>query len=187
MISRRYVVLSVLLLNALYTAHPQAQGRELFTATATVATEAGAPLTAPVAIVVMRKMTRTETDKFVAAFNSGGAAGLRRALVGVPPTGSVQLGARKTPIRLTIERASSAGRLITMVTDRPLLDLGVEMPGAKSKQGYDFGVIDIDVDTKGGGHGSLAPAASIAVRGGTFVVEDYADEVISLTAVARKP
>jgi hypothetical protein len=51
----------------------------------------GAEATAPVTITIDRKMPEAEADKLVAAFKSGGAAGLRKALVGVAPTGSVQL------------------------------------------------------------------------------------------------
>ena len=59
----------------------QAQaGAESFTATATVKTVSGAQATAPVTITIDRKMPEAESDKLVAAFKSGGAAGLRKAL-----------------------------------------------------------------------------------------------------------
>ena len=62
----------------------QAQaGAESFTATATVKTAGGAEATAPVTITIDRKMPEAEADKLVAAFKSGGAAGLRKALAGV--------------------------------------------------------------------------------------------------------
>ena len=52
----------------------------------------GAAATAPVTIVVDRKMPQAEADKLLAAFKSGGAAALRKAMVGVAPTGSVSVG-----------------------------------------------------------------------------------------------
>jgi hypothetical protein len=167
--------------------HAQAQaGAERFTATATVKTAGGAEATAPVTITIDRKMPEAESAKLVAAFKSGGAAGLRKALAGVPPTGSVQLAdGASTPARITIESPTDKGRLITLVTDTPLLFLGAGVPGAKPKAGYDFAVVDIEVDASGAGSGTLAPAAKITLNGSAFVVEDYASELVRLVGVKR--
>ena len=121
-----------------------------------------------------------------AAFKTGGAAALRKALAGTAATGTVQLGAGSaTPTRFTLERRTGDGRLLTILTDQPLLFLGAGMPGAKPKEGYDFAVIDIEVDAKGGGSGTLAPAAKIRMNQGAFVVEDYGAEIVRLTAVKK--
>jgi hypothetical protein len=165
----------------------QAQARaESFTATATVKTAGGSKASAPVTITIDRTMPEAEADKLVAAFKSGGAAGLRKALAGVPPTGFVQLAeGAPTPARITIERPTDKGRLITIVTDKPLLFLGAGVPGAKSKDGYDFAVIDLEVSASGAGSGTLAPAAKITLNGNAFVVEDYASELVRLAGVKR--
>jgi hypothetical protein len=165
----------------------QAQvGAESFTATATVKTAGGAEATAPITITIDRKMPKAEADKLVAAFKSGGAAGLRKALTGVPPTGFVQLAAgAPTPARITIELPTDKGRLITIVTDKPLLFLGAGVPGAKPKAGYDFAVVDIEVDDSGAGSGSVAPAAKVTLNGSVFVVEDYASEFVRLAGVKK--
>jgi hypothetical protein len=148
---------------------------ETFTATATVKTASGATATAPVTIAVDRKMSQTEADGLIAAFKSGGPAALRKALVGVAPTGSVRLGnGDPTPTRLTLERPTEKGRLLTIVTDQPIALLGAGLPGAKAKEGYDFGIIDIEVDAKGQGSGTPSPAAKVTVKQGVFVVDDYA-------------
>jgi hypothetical protein len=165
----------------------QAQaGAESFTATATVKTAGGAEATAPVTITIDRKMPKEEADKLVAAFKSGGAAGLRKALAGVPPTGAVQFAeGAPTPARITIELPTDKGRLIIIVTDKPLLFLGAGVPGAKPKQGYDFAVVDLEVDASGAGSGSLAPAAKLTLNGSAFVVEDYASEFVRLVGVKK--
>ena len=166
----------------------QAQaGAESFTATATVKTAGGAEATAPVTITIDRKMPEVEADKLVAAFKSGGPAGLRKALAGVPPTGSVQLAeGAPTPARITIERPTDNGRLIIIVTDKPLLFFGAGVPGAKPKDGYDVAVIDLELDASGDGSGTLAPAAKVTVKGSAFVVEDYASsELVRLAGVKR--
>jgi hypothetical protein len=170
---------------AVPAAHAQASA-ERFTATANVKTAGGAAASAPVTIVVDRKMSQGEAEKLTGAFKTGGAPALRKALSGVPATGSVKLGKGKaTPTRLTVERTTDKGRLLTIVTDQPILFLGAGVPDAKPKEGYDFGVIDIEVDGKGSGAGTLAPAAKITVKEGAFSVEDYASELVRLTAVKK--
>jgi hypothetical protein len=164
-----------------------AQPSETFTATASVKTAGGASAEAPVTITLDRKTPQSEADSLMAAFKTGGAAGLRKALAGVKPTGSVQLGAGKpTPARITIERATEKGRLLTIVTDQPIALLGAGLPGAKAKEGYDFAVVDIEVDAKGVGSGTMSPAAKVALKQGAFVVDDYASELVRLTGVRPK-
>lgn len=159
---------------------------ETFTATAMVKAAGGAAASSPVTITVDRKMPQGEVDKLTAAFTTGGVPGLRKALVGVPPTGSVRIGAgAATPTRLTLERPTDKGRLLTIVTDQPIAFLGAGLPGAKAKEGYDLGVVDIEIDAKGSGSGTLAPAAKVTVKQGVFVVEDYASELVKLTGVSK--
>jgi hypothetical protein len=161
-------------------------GAETFKATATVKTAGGSTANAPVTITVDRKMPQTEADKLKAAFDAGGAAGLRKALVGVSPTGSVQVGAGKpTPARIAIERVTDKGRLLTLVTDQPVLFVGAGLPGAAPKEGYDFAIIDLEIDAKGNGSGTIAPAARVALKQGAFVVQDYGAEAVRLTAVSK--
>jgi hypothetical protein len=159
---------------------------ETFTATASVKTAGGGAATAPVTVTVDRTMTQAEADALLAAFKSGGAAGLQKALKGVKPTGSVQLGAGPaTPMRLAIERQTDKGRLITMVSDTPILHLGAGHPDAKPKEGYDFAVVDLEIGP-GGGSGTLTPAARVTVKGGAFAVEGYSTEPLLLTSVTAK-
>jgi hypothetical protein len=156
---------------------------ETFTATATVKTAGGATATAPVTVTVDRAMTQQEADTLLAALKTGGPAGLRKALQGVKPTGSIQVAkGPAVPTRATIERATDKGRLITIVTDTPIVHLGAGLPDAKPKEGYDFAVLDLEVGP-GGGSGMLTPAAKLAVKGGAFVVEGYSTEPLRLTSV----
>jgi hypothetical protein len=179
------VCVAVLAVSAL-SAGAQA-GKETFAATAAVKTAGAASASAPVTIVVDRKMSQAEADKFLAAFKTGGAAALRKALEGVPPTGSVTVGTGSpTPTRLTLERVTDKGRLLTIVTDKPILFLGAGVPDAKAKEGYDFAIVDLEVDAKGNGSGTMAPAAKVTVQQGVFVVQDYASELVRLTGVSKK-
>ena len=160
--------------------------REVFTATATVKMADGRSGSAPVTITIDRVMAKDEAEPLVTAFRTGGATALRQGLVGVPTTGSVRVGDGKvTPTRFTIEREVGGGRLLTIVTDQPLVFIGAAAPGAKPKTGYDFGVIDIQVDAAGTGSGTIAPAATLKLNQTALVVEDYSGEVVRLTAVKK--
>lgn len=172
---------------ALATSNVQGQkGAETFTATASITTAGKAAATAPVTITIDRVMPQGEADKFLGAFKSGGAAALRKSLAGVAPTGSVKVGnGAAITTRMTIERQTDKGRMLTMVTDQPIAFLGAGLPGAKAKDGYDFGIVDIVVDARGSGVGAVSPAAKVTVREGTFVVEDYASEPVRLTGVSK--
>jgi hypothetical protein len=161
-------------------------GAETFTATATVKTAAGATATAPVTVEVTRKLSQEEAAAFTDAFRTGGEASLRKALTGVPPMASVRFGDREpAPIRLALERVTDQGRLITLLADKPLLHLGAGLPGAKPRTGYDFAILDLQVDGTGTGTGLLAAAAKVRVQQGAFVVDDYASEAIRLTDVKK--
>jgi hypothetical protein len=159
---------------------------ETFSATAAVKGAGGAAATAPVTITVDRKMSQSEAATLVAAFKSGGAAALRKALVGVPPTGTVKVGGGNAiSTRFTIERTTGSGRLLTILADQPVLFVGASLPGAKAQAGYDFAVIDIEVDAAGNGSGTIAPAAKLKMNQDAFVVEDYGVELVRLTAVKK--
>src|SRR5262245_1715893 len=105
---------------------------ETFTANASVRGAGGAAAVAPITVTVDRITPQNEADTLVAAFKKGGAAALRKALAGVAPTGSVKLaGGEAVPSRLTIERTTDKGRLLTILVDKPLLFVGASLPGAK--------------------------------------------------------
>jgi hypothetical protein len=158
------------------------RGAETFSAVATVKTAGGTTSTTPVSITVDRVTPEREAETLVAAFKGSGVEGLRKALKGVPSTGSVTLGGgAPTPTRMTIERRTDKGRLLTIVTDTPLFFLGAGQPTAKPKAGYDFAVLDLEIESGGTGSGTLAPAARITVKQGAFVVDDYGAEAVRLT------
>jgi hypothetical protein len=158
------------------------RGAETFSAVASVKTAGGTTATTPVSITVDRVTPDKEAETLVAAFKASGADGLRKALKGVPTTGSITLGGgAPTPTKMTIERRTDKGRLLTIVTDTPLFFLGAGQPTAKPKAGYDFAVLDLEIESTGTGSGTLAPAARITVRQGAFVVEDYGVEAVHLT------
>ena len=184
---RQMLAVGVMVGTCLVASNALAQSSETFTATASVKSAGGASASAPVTITVDRKMPPAEAEALVKAFVTGGEAALRKALVGVAPTGSIAIGAgAPTPTRFTIERPTSDGRLLTIVADKPVLFIGGSLPNARPKAGYDFAVVDLQLDSKGGGSGTMAPAARIKPMQGAFVVEDYGAELVTLTSVKKK-
>ena len=179
-------LLSSALVMAVAAAASAQTGAETFSATAAVKAAGGAAATAPVTIEVTRKMTQADADKFTGAFANGGVAALRKALTGVAPTGSIKIGSgAATPTRLTLERPSDRGRLLTIVTDSPLMFLGGAKPEAKPREGFDFSIVDLVIDAKGTGTGTMSPAAKITVKQGVFVVEEYSGELVRLTDLKK--
>ena len=161
-------------------------GAETFTATATIKTGGGATASAPVTIVVDRKVSSAEADRVTAAFTQGGASELHKALEALPAAGSIRLGGGKpAETRLTLERRTDKGRLLTILSNEPMLFLGAGVPGAASKEGFDFAIADIEVDENGDGSGTLCPAAKITVKQGAFIVADYGSELVRLTNVKK--
>jgi hypothetical protein len=159
---------------------------ETFTAVATVKTAAGTSATTTVSVTIDRLTPTQEAETAVAAFKASGPDGLRQALKGRAPTGSIRLGGgAPTPTRLTLERATDKGRLLTILTDTPLFFLGAGQPGAKPTAGYDFAILDLEIESGGRGSGTLAPAARITVRQDVFVVEDYGAEPVRLVVKPR--
>lgn len=163
-----------------------AQSGDTFTATASVKTAGGAAASAPITITVNRKTPTAEAETLVKAFVTGGPAALRKALVGVPDTGTIAVGAgAPTPTRITIERPTSGGRLLTIVADSPILFIGGSLPNARPKEGYDFAVVDLQLDAQGAGSGVMAPAARVKALQGAFIVEDYGAEMVTLSDVKK--
>jgi hypothetical protein len=162
-------------------------GAETYTATGSVKGGGGASASAPMTIVIERRMPPKEVERFTSAFKTGGIAALRKALAGVPPVGSVKIGARAAvPLRLSMERQSDKGRLVTLVSDSPILLLGGGLPDAKPKEGYDLGIVDLEIHDGGTTTGVLTPAAKVTVNPqGVFVVSDYSSELILLSNVKK--
>jgi len=164
----------------------QTGGAETFSATAAIKTASGAQATAPVTITVTRKMSQAEADKMTSAFAAGGVAALRKALTGVQPTGTIQIGTGKaTSTSLTLERPSDRGRLLTIVSTTPLMFIGAGLPDAKPQQGFDFGIVDLMIAGDGTGSGTMSPAAKVTVKQGVFVTDEYSGELVRLTNVKK--
>jgi hypothetical protein len=164
-----------------------AQARETMTATATVKSAGGASASAPLTAVIDRFATDAERDALVAAVKSGGTSAARDLLAKRSDAGSIQLGARRVPIKYAYSRTTGSGRLITLITAEPVVFVGAGVPDSKPKAGYDLGLVLLDVNPSGSGQGELAPAAKVRVDAqNAIVTEDYGADLVHLSNVAKK-
>jgi hypothetical protein len=164
----------------------QAQG-ETFTATASLKTQAGAQVTAPVTIVVTRLSTDKERAAVADALKTGGTNGVVKSLKGAGDVGYIEVGQRRTPLKYAHARPVGGGRLITVIAASPIVHLGAGLPEAKPKAGHDLALALLEVKDSGTGSGELAPAATIKLTDtGAIQTQDYGAETVRLTDVKAK-
>jgi hypothetical protein len=160
---------------------------ETFTGAASVKAAGGASASAPVTITVDRFATDADQAALVAAAKSGGTAA-RDWLAKRGDAGTLQVGARKTPIKYAYVRKTGGGRLITVATAEPIVFVGAGLPDAKSPAGFDLGFVLLDLPASGPGQGELSPAAKVSVNPqGAIVTEDFNKAgVVHLSNVVKK-
>ncbi len=159
---------------------------ETFSARAQAENDAGAAVSAPIVIHVERFTPDFDRTTVQEALRVGGYPGFLTALRKAPNVGYVELGRRKTLIRWARQVPSDTGRTIVVVTERPVAFLAGQAD-AKPRAGYEVAVIQLKVDGRGDGAGTMAAAARVRPGGETGVqIDDYAEVPISLVKVTRK-
>jgi hypothetical protein len=165
-----------------------AQSRpETYTATANVKTAGGASVSAPVTIDVTGWTSDADRKQLAGLLKSGGDAALQKQLASMKTLGTITLGKTPFDAKYAYAMTSSEGRIITLVTTRPMFFLGAGAPDAKPRGGHDFGVVTIEVNDAGTGRGTLTPAASLKMsESDAIVVQDYSAELVTLPNVRKK-
>jgi len=160
---------------------------ELFTANVQATAASGASAAASVQIDIRRYTPDAERTAVENALKGGGYPAFLTALRKAPEVGTVSMGTQKWAIRWAREQPTPQGRTIVVVTDKPIFFLGGARANAKPRAGYEVGLIRMQVDNAGIGTGEMAAAARVKPGGETGVqVDDYADQPLTLTGVARK-
>jgi hypothetical protein len=186
-IHMRLAVVAVLVLAwSAASSWAQAQG-ETFTATASLKTQTGAQVTAPVTIVVTRLTTDKERATVADALKKGGTNGVVQSLKAMSDAGYIEVGQRRTPVKYAHARPTGGGRLITVIAPTPIVHLGAGLPDAQPKAGFDLALALLEVKDSGTGTGELAPAATIRLTDtGAIQTQDYGAEAVRLTDVKAK-
>jgi len=161
---------------------------ETYNATASLKTAAGATMTAPVVITIDRWTSDADREKAVAALKAGGTSALQKQLAGTTAVGTLQVGEMKAPLHFARALPVGSGKVVTVVTTKPVFYVGAGAPEAKPKAGYDVAVVLFQVDAAGKGDvGDFAPAAKVKMDDrGALVTEDYGAEAVRLEGITKK-
>ena len=186
----RTIVVSALLMLALTPgrAFQQVGAPETFSANLNVVGATGGAGAATIQIDIRRYTPVADRTAVETALQTGGYPAFVTALRKAPEVGSVSFSDRHWPIRWARERPSGKyTRTIVVVTDQPIFFVGGGRVDAKPREGFEVGLIQLQVDDVGLGTGMMAAAARVKPGGETGVqVEDYADKPIKLVTVVRK-
>ena len=151
------------------------------TATGKVAGAAGAVETT-VTIHLDRLMADADFESVAGGLKYGGYPKFLDALKQLPVVGHLQVGRQKADVKYARVRKTDKGELLVVGTDRPMYFLGAGRPEAKQKAGYETAFLEIEIDEKGNGEGTMAAAARVKPgEGGSVIIDDYAEDPIRLT------
>ena len=167
-------------------AQTSATAPETFSATVQVKTGSG-PITAAIQVHVERYTPDFDRKSLESALEHGGYANFVTALRKAPDVGSVAVGDSTFTIRYAREQKTPKGRTLVFVTDKAVFFVGGGRADAKPRAGYESALIQLLVDESGSGTGTMAAAARVKPGGETGVrIDNYAEEPLTLTKVARK-
>lgn len=163
---------------------------EVFTGTAQAKNPTGA--VSGTLEVRLRRVTPDFDRKAVeTALKEGGYPRFLTAIRNAPEVGQLVLaGGAPLSIRYANERVDGGGRRLLLVTDKPAYFVGGGRADASvaARQGFEVAVIEIRIDGRGAGTGSMAAAARVRPDGdGGVLLDDFAEQLITLTDLARKP
>ena len=188
MTTAKFLTIVLLLTGASWASAQTASQPEVFTGTAQAKNATGA--VSGTLEVRLRRVTPEFDKKAVeTALKEGGYPRFLTALRNAPEVGQLILGGgAPIPIRYVRERVDAKGRNLIVVTDKPAYFIGGGRAESPSRKGYEVGVIVIQIDPKGAGSGSMAGAARVRPDGdGGVVLDDYAEDLITLVNITRKP
>jgi hypothetical protein len=187
------IVMTVLLLGAPVWVAAQATSLatgapETFSATAQAKNASGG-VSGTLEVRVKRYTPDFDRKTVEEALRLGGYPRFVTALRNAPEVGQLVLGGGQPyVIRYAREKVESGGRTIVVVTDKPVFFLGSSRADAKPREGYEVAVLEIRLDDKGPGRGTMAAAARVRPDGdGGVRLDNYAETPIELTNVTRKP
>jgi|WetSurSiteA1Bulk_404760.scaffolds.fasta_scaffold84896_1 hypothetical protein len=138
-------------------------------------------------IIIERWSTTEERASLVAAFNEGGQDALLEAMKKMPKVGSINV--PQTPaydLRYAYKfPAENGGSTLVIATDRRILP-GEVWDQTRSTD-YPFELIEMHLDAKGQGEGTLSWATQIGVgKDGNLELEVFGNSPVMLTKITAK-
>jgi hypothetical protein len=155
-------------------------------ATATAAPGGVGTVTVPIVVEIDRYTPAHARTTITDALKYQGYPGFVNAIRQGPIAGSLTIGDQKWTIRWARQLPGGSGRVISIVTDKPVAFIGGARTDAKPRAGYDVAVAQFTVDRAGKGTGTMAAAARVKPGGETGVrIDDYAEAPVKLSVTAR--
>jgi hypothetical protein len=189
---RTRILMTALLLGApvwvaAQAARPTTGAPEIFTASAQ-AKSASAAVSGTLEVRLNRYTPDFDRKTVEDALRLGGYPRFVTTIRNAPEVGQLVLGGGQPyAIRYARERVEGGGRTIVVVTDRPVFFLGGGRETSKPRAGYEVAVVQILLDAKGQGKGTIATAARVRPDGdGGVLLDDYNEQLITLTDITRK-
>ena len=167
---------------------PPPPAAETFDLTAAASAGPGAvgTLTVPMVVQIDRYTPAHARTTMTDALKHSGYSGFLNALREAPIAGTLTIGDQKWTIRWARQLPSDGGRVISIVTDKPVAFIGGGRTDAKPRAGYEVAVAQFTIDRSGKGSGTMAAAARVKPGGETGVrIDDYAEKPVTLAASAR--
>jgi hypothetical protein len=167
---------------------PPPPAAETFDLTATASAGPGAvgTLTVPMVLQIDRYTPAHARTTMTDALKHSGYSGFLNALREAPIAGSLTIGDQKWTVRWARQLPSESGRVISIVTDKPVAFVGGGKTDAKPRAGYEVAVAQFTIDRSGKGTGTMAAAARVKPGGETGVrIDDYAETPVTLAATVR--
>jgi hypothetical protein len=144
------------------------------------ATQGETTITSTIKIYVDRLIEPSRRTRVLDGLKYNGYQGFMNALRPLPAIGRIESQRARVDLRYAWETKVENGRRLVLVADKPLFFLAADT--AKARTGYELTVVDLVLDDKNAGKGSMAGAARVkpAVDSG-IVLEDFATALVTLT------
>ena len=142
-------------------------------------------LTKTVDMQIKEYTSQAKVKELLGILQKSGHQGLRKSLEKLDVGQVSATGSAGTPISVARSRQTEKGTLISLVTPRNLSFS--ELRHAVVTKNYEFGIIQIVVDEKGNGEGTVYPAARVKFdNDGFIIIESYGHiDTLKLSNVRR--
>lgn len=138
----------------------------------------------PIRIYVSGTATDEEVHTLAAALKSGGSDALEKAMDKMDYGRIAPARSTGTKVAVIRMKQTDKGQSILLVTDRPITF--PELWRGSRSQDYPFGIVQLNIDEKGNGEGSMIVAAKIKISDDNQIeVESYGIGPSRLIGVSR--
>ncbi len=184
---RRVVIGCVLLVGIAASGSIRAAGQYPLTLVVSAqAKNATSTITSTLNIRVERLMSEPMRTRVTDALLHGGYGNFLPALRAMPAIGTIGLDKREVQVRYAREQPDGKGYRLTLVADRPLFFLGAD--AAKARAGYELTIVDLRIDERGAGTGTMTGAARVKPGpDGSVILDDFAEAPVELTVRPSPP